>query len=512
MLDNTEKQFVNDRHLILIVGGMLLCMLLAALWWNHYLPMQDYPQHLFMAEVASSYDEPKFDWQENYELRGGFGPYRATYIAQQFLGAMTDIEMGGKLLATFYILLVGLVAYRVFCDSDSDVAPWGVLLFFPLCFHPMYFYGFLNFTLSIPLLVLVLLQLKLIILAKPTWRKLAVQGLFVVALFMLHPFTLLVYLVLATASALWLGRISWGCFRGLVFALFAALLFVGWSSYDSAMTSSTGEGITLDSLNMKWWPVKWNLSFLAMTFTGLRFMQNPVWWVALVWSLLLLPLAAGLWHFRTQGSFTKYWFGLLFLMALAGYFVLPFSVVTDNRYTFFNVRMAPIFLFLLMPFIAGLPIGKKMGRLMALLCIILTLYSVNLHHRVSRELESFIPLFDKMEPNAAVLPLVGLAPSSIMDPFFYANFYSHFPFYYHVIKGGGVNPDMFAARLMPVGFRENKRPSRPSHRELHLWLKHRAQYDYVIARRVPDVVIKQLEQYGTFLDSAGPWALYKVNK
>ena len=104
----------SDRKTIVAVGGLLLVILLGTLWRDHYLPMQDYPQHLFMAHVAGSYENTEFDWQENYEPRGLFGPYRATFIAQQWLGGITDIETAGKLLVTGYILLVALLAYQVF--------------------------------------------------------------------------------------------------------------------------------------------------------------------------------------------------------------------------------------------------------------------------------------------------------------------------------------------------------------------------------------------------------------
>ena len=129
---------------------------------------------------------------------------------------------------------------------------------------------------------------------------------------------------------------------------------------------------------------------------------------------------------------------------------------------------------------------------------------------MASELESYIPIFDKMESNAAVLPLWTNAPSAVLDPFFYMNFYSHFPFYYHVIKGGGVNPMLFGGGLMPVAFKDGRKPTRI------VWDQVRGerfeQYDYILATQLPPQVVRQLNSAATFLDRTGPWRLYKVKK
>ena len=145
--------FEDDVKTIHVSGSLLVLILICTIWWNRFLPMEDYPQHLFMVEIANTYDDPSLDWAENFELRGQFGPYRATYLVQRALGAVTDVITGGKILATLYVLLVGLLAYRIGHEGGDGIPRWGALLFFPLCMHPMYFYGFFNFTFSIPVLL-----------------------------------------------------------------------------------------------------------------------------------------------------------------------------------------------------------------------------------------------------------------------------------------------------------------------------------------------------------------------
>ncbi len=148
------SNFLEDDVAVVHVSGLLLVLILiCTIWSNRFLPMQDYPQHLFMAEVANTYDDPSRDWADNFELRSPFGPYRATFLAQRALSFITDVLTSGKILATVYVLLIGLLAYRVSRQDGDRIPRWGALLYFPLCLHPMYFYGFFSFTCAIPVLI-----------------------------------------------------------------------------------------------------------------------------------------------------------------------------------------------------------------------------------------------------------------------------------------------------------------------------------------------------------------------
>jgi hypothetical protein len=189
---------------------------------------------------------------------------------------------------------------------------------------------------------------------------------------------------------------------------------------------------------------------------------------------------------------------------------MPFSVHTDARYTFVNARMAPVLCLLVAVFLATLPLERLFAGVLAITCIVLTAYSVSLHDRVSREIESFIPIFDKMKSGAAILPLVRTSPSAHLDPFFYANFHYNFPFYYHVLKEGGTNPDMFNTKLMPIGYRPGNQPARPPQREPERWTEQRAGYDYVLTLGMSRLVHRQLDYHGVLLDSVGPWRVYKL--
>jgi hypothetical protein len=203
--------------------------LFGVIWWNRFLPMQDYPQHLFMSVVASSYDDSSMGWSANFELRNSIGPYRGVFLAQNAIGNLVGPEAAGKVVATVYMLLMGLLAHCVYRRNSETGAGWGALLLFPLCLHPMYFYGFLNFTLALPLLLLAVLEMENLVKAQFRWQSACVYLLLVFSLFMLHPYVLLVQIVLACASVFMLARGREQFLRGTLYAVVGLIFLVGWA-------------------------------------------------------------------------------------------------------------------------------------------------------------------------------------------------------------------------------------------------------------------------------------------
>ena len=199
--------FLEDDASVVRVSGLILALILiGAIWSNRFLPMQDYPQHLFMAEVANTYDDPSRDWTENFELRRPIGPYRATFLAQRALGLFTDVLTSGRILATAYVLLITLLFFRVSNQGEGGTPKWGALVLFPFCMHPMYFYGFFSFTCALPVLLFTVLDLKTLITNKLNWKSVVRHVALQICIFMLHPYALLVYIVLSFSSILLLGR------------------------------------------------------------------------------------------------------------------------------------------------------------------------------------------------------------------------------------------------------------------------------------------------------------------
>ena len=157
-----------------VPDGVILraCMLvsvvviLAVIWKNTFLPMQDLPQHLYMAWVANNYDNAALGLADTYLLRDQFGPYRATYLLQRLFSVVVEPTAAVRVIVSLYVLLVAALVLKLQHLGGSDTVGWAGLLLVPAALHPMYFYGFLNFTLSIPILVFALLDIRQQLLAR----------------------------------------------------------------------------------------------------------------------------------------------------------------------------------------------------------------------------------------------------------------------------------------------------------------------------------------------------------
>lgn len=488
----------------LLLGVVLL---LVVIWKNPFLPMQDLPQHLYMAWVANNYNEAVFGLDQVYMLRDQFGPYRATYLMQRLFSEVVSATTSVRIIATLYVVLIAILVLRLQRLGGQDSMAWASLLLLPAALHPMYFYGFLNFTLSIPVLVFALLSMRVLLLSGSggtLWR----QGIWIVLLFLIHPYTLLVYTVLVTASIALLARSRSSLLCGLAVTIICLTLFFGWMNYASPPSSAAGLGSLLDA-KLVWWPMQYNLKFLAMMFTGMRFNSGGDWAALFIWLTLVPLLALGYWRCG-RNYVAGLWLPLLTVLALAGFLVLPFSVQTDARFTFFSVRMAPIFLFLLVAVLSSLPLHSMAGRLVAITALCLTVSGAILHDRVAKEVAEISPVVGKMRAGQAVLPLISNSRSKFLDPVFFAQFHYHGVFYYHLLSPGGVNPDLFHNRLMPIAFKPGERPARPPQRQLYRWPEYHEHYRYVLSRGLDPRIDAQLANSTQILVKSGAWRLYDL--
>ena len=101
---------LRDRVIFAAVVAALTALSLFPLWSSRLLPMQDYPQHLLLAQIASTYHQPGLQWGEWYRVDLGFAPYMLWYLATTLLIPLFGAEAAGKLLISLYILLVSLLA------------------------------------------------------------------------------------------------------------------------------------------------------------------------------------------------------------------------------------------------------------------------------------------------------------------------------------------------------------------------------------------------------------------
>ncbi|MEP1470030.1 MAG: hypothetical protein ABJK20_00010 [Halieaceae bacterium] len=490
----------------LLLGVVII---LVAIWKNPFLPMQDLPQHLYMAWVANNYSDAALGLDDAYLLRDQFGPYRATYLLQRLFSVVVTPTTSVRVIVSLYVLLVAALAWQLQRFSNDQTVAWAALLLLPAAMHPMYFYGFLNFTFSIPVLLFALLNMRQLLLAESV-RAFWQQGLWVGLLFLIHPYTLLVYTVLVLASTAVLARGRNSLLLGLVTLFFCLTLFFGWMIYASPPSSAAGSASLLDA-KLVWWPSQYTLKFLAMMFTGMRFNAGVDWATLAIWVAVIPLMVLGYW--RCSNNYAAgLWLPVLAVLALAGFFALPFSVQTDARFTFFGVRMAPIFLFLLVAAVSTLPLHSLAGRMVAIAALSLTVSGAVLHDRVAKEVAEISPVIDKMRAGEAVLPLISNSRSTYLDPVFFAQFHYHGVFYYHLLSPGGANPDLFHNRLMPVAFKAGGRPPRPPQRQLYRWPEYHQHYRYVLSRGLDPRIHSQLQGSTQAVAKSGDWHLYDLGE
>ena len=292
-------------------------IILAVIWNNTFLPMQDLPQHLYMAWIANNYDNTALGLADMYLLRDQFGPYRATYLLQRLFSFVVEPTTAVRVIVSLYVLLVAALVLNLQHQGDSGLVGWAGLLLVPAALHPMYFYGFLNFTLSIPVLVFALFDFRKLLLAEAS-RRLWPQALWITALFLIHPYTLLVHIVLVVASIALLARSRDSLLRGLAIFAVCLALFFSWMTYASA--GSTAAGLqALPDARMVWWPLQYNLNFMAMMFAGMRFSGGGDWLVLSLRLALIPVMAGGFWPAQTRYALGL-WVPLLAPPAPLGFF------------------------------------------------------------------------------------------------------------------------------------------------------------------------------------------------
>jgi hypothetical protein len=502
---NARRAPNNEGWTFHVAAIVLTLLTLFPIWSNRFLGLKDYSQHLFDIYVASTYNDPSLDWAEHFRLDNPIAPYRLTSFAVRALAAITGVEMAGKLFLSVYLLVVLLLVYRLRAWAGSERNPWTTLLLFPLAFHQMYFFGFLNFDLSIPLLVLVLVDLEVFASRPLTARSILRQAMLCLALFFVHPFTALVYVPLSSVRALVLLRDRAMFLRAIMPPIALSVLCGTW-----LVVSRWGEPSSALSIPvLRWWTFAWQWRFFALLFSGMRITKGPAVLPLLLWAGVAVLIAAS--AYRNRAELRIAWpFALLFFVTTVGFFVVPFSVQFGVRYAFFGTRLVPICYFLLVVALVGVPMRPWAGRVLALLCVALLVLSSEMQARLSQETATIVPIVVKMKRNAAVLPLISRSDSSELDPLFYAQFHYGDIFYYHLLIGGGVSPDLFDNDLMLARSREGKRPPRPAQGALWLSPEYLAHYDYIISRGLPTHFENQLQTTCTLLAQSGEWRLYEI--
>jgi hypothetical protein len=469
------------------------------IWSNRLLPMQDYPQHLFLAQLTSSYDNPVYNWKEFYTVDLGFRPYMLWYLAMQLLSGF-GAESAGKILFTVYILLITLLVLALRRVAAAGSQPWGALLLFPFAFSQMYYMGFANYLISLPLLFLAVLDFDTFGQALPP-RRAALHGLLLVLLILNHPYTTLVYIALAATSAYSYRHDRRHRRRLLKTAAMLSIIFSLWYLIGHSASSAP----TASPWSVLWWQIPEVVRYYLLMFTGMLWHGGPDWRTVGLWGVVAC-IFFGAWRRGFRSDLCSIHFLRLYAACVAGQLLLPYWM---GYYSFFNLRLAPVSYFALSLLLSRLRLPLRDAALLGASVFALLLISVQAQKSLAREAETVLPALSAAQKNALVLPLLySTYPKAIDSGFFYQN-HAHEADYYHIVAGGGGNPTLFPNAMMPVQYRPGLRLPYPLRPEDFRWQVHGAYYDYVITREAPAETCRSLSLTCDLVSESGPWKLFR---
>ncbi len=480
---------------------MLVLFCLWPIWGVRFLPMQDYPQHLFLSYVLATFEDPSFQWDQHYTTAFVLGPYSLYYLTIRVFLFVVDIETAGKLWVSAYFVLIGAyIATEARRRTErSEPLPWGALLMLPLGFNQAYYMGFQNFLLSIPILLFALRAHQDFSLESTGRQPLLMLLVWILLLFLIHPYTLLVFIVLAGTTGL--SHFRRACFRrSILVPISVVVVFAGWYFTYGSLQPAHGAHTQWAVL---WWPLRDTLAYMALMFTGMQITDGPSWIHLVFWSIASVSLTTAAYRWWTDSTW-----GLRhihFALCVCGVLVMPFWM---GYFSYFNVRLAAIGYFLGAAILARLQLSRYQATAIVLSAALLILAELPRHQLLSEEIEKVLPALHEMEPNARVFPIYDHTETPYLDKKYFFQFHAHEHFYYHLLIGGGASPKLFLSAMIPLRFSADANLSKSIRRAC----PNVANYRYILVRDPSGRQVAAKTVVGLILVQSGPWFLLDLNR
>ncbi|HEY2733350.1 MAG TPA: hypothetical protein VGI70_05160 [Polyangiales bacterium] len=419
------------QHPLWLTTTMLLFVSCSVvIWQTPAVPMQDYPQHLFIAAVLRG--DPHHDWSQ-YEGSLSLAPYTGFYwFAEGATALLGSVDRAGRAFITAYFALLTLSLFRV--RRRFEFGASALLLFYPLAINQTYFQGLLNYMITVPLLVLALHELRESAVAPARAPQLIGQAALLTLILWFHPFTVCVYLVLATIDVLLTRDSATRPAYRMLPALFIFALFYAWQSQHET------------DYSVHWWSLQDDASYLGQIASGMRPGMRALLLHGLGYVIVAALCAI---RFRRNAIDRR---DLFQALALAlGYFALPFWI---GRYSYFNVRLAPLLYCQIAILLASIPLPRSSATLVGAIAIALTIDACYLQLQVGREAAEILPLVHALKPEQRAVAIPFDDSSEYLDPKLFSQMHRHAVFYYQLLAGG-VNPHLWRLPMVPLRYRSD---------------------------------------------------------
>jgi hypothetical protein len=436
-----------------------------------YLPMTDLPQHLAVASIIDHHDDPTFGFAGHYDVDWLRTPYVLTYALAILFGKLVELHAGMQIVVFLSQLAfpLGMLALVRAAGKPS----WIALLAVPLVYNRTFFWGFVNFNLSIGL------ALAAFALYVSPIRSIRRDVLVTLACFATTFSHIYGQVMLAGLVTLYGVMGGYRHLRARWWTLLPIVIGVGLWAASSRTTHGYG-GLINPPFSDRL------LKFPHEVLGGYQDLSESsllvglfVAWVVLAWSRL--PLSGA--RIKALGPIERVaWLASLGNLVL--YFVLPHSTWTAKLINFRHAFLACA----LLPVLAtasGAPQSMRIGRALAVALAIGTVGNSWAHLAMfDREARRFDRILVSLPPRPRVLSLMFEAGSDIMRrgtaP------YLHFGAYVQAEKGGLLS-FTFPARFwnLPVTYHGDEIPETPESFEWNMNLYSESFgrfYDYALVR------------------------------
>ena len=200
---------VSDGWCYLVGYLVLLPFFLAPLFATRLPPGLDLPFHLAAADMLAKLGDPASPYAPYYEGGLRVAPYAAHFVALIALGKVMGLLAAHKLIVAFYVAGLPLAMASLLGVCRRSRVP--ALLAFPLAYNLTLHYGFVNFALSLPVLLWLMAEMTKLAhtpAGRSFWRRWVVVAAVAVLLFLCHLQNFLYGLCAALAFAA-LASSSW---------------------------------------------------------------------------------------------------------------------------------------------------------------------------------------------------------------------------------------------------------------------------------------------------------------
>ncbi len=198
------RRYDADARAFALGYLVLLPLFLAPLLVARFLPGLDLGFHLAMADMLEKTGSASDPYRGLYVGKLGWEPYAVHYIALRLLGQAVPLMVAHKIVVALYVAALPLSLAALLSAARRSRLP--ALLAFPLAYNLTLHYGFISFSLSLPMLLVLLATLARFLLATDVRLGWAVgTAVAAAALFLCHLQNFLFGMCAAAALLLFAG-------------------------------------------------------------------------------------------------------------------------------------------------------------------------------------------------------------------------------------------------------------------------------------------------------------------